>query len=85
MENQGRYGKITCMQQAYPPFYRDRDNNVIGGVAAGLARYFGVSVVKVRIGLAVLALCNGVGVMAYTALWIFTTSKSFWKESTILS
>lgn len=85
MENQGRYGKITCMQQAYPPFYRDRDNNVIGGVAAGLARYFGVSVVKVRIGLAVLALCNGVGVMAYTALWIFTTSKSFRKESTILS
>ncbi|APQ53575.1 Two-component system sensor kinase [Corynebacterium pseudotuberculosis] len=85
MGNQKRCGKITGMQQAYPPFYRDRDNNVIGGVAAGLARYFGLSVLQVRIGLAALALLNGAGVMVYAALWIFTTSRSFRKESTILS
>lgn len=48
--------------------YRDSDNKLIGGVAAGLASYFGVSTVLVRIVLVVTFLIFGP--FLYLALWI---------------
>jgi phage shock protein PspC (stress-responsive transcriptional regulator) len=42
---------------------------MIGGVASGLADYFGVDPVLVRIGFVVLAAAGGAGVVAYLVAW----------------
>lgn len=50
--------------------YRSRKDQVIGGVCGGIAEYFGVDTVLVRL-LAVLAvLFGGGGVLAYIVMWI---------------
>jgi phage shock protein PspC (stress-responsive transcriptional regulator) len=43
---------------------------VLGGVAAGLAGYFGVDVAVVRIALIALTLLGGAGVPLYAAGWL---------------
>ncbi len=50
--------------------YRSRNERVIGGVCGGIAEYFGVDPTLVRIGAVLLALANGVGVLAYVVLWV---------------
>jgi phage shock protein PspC (stress-responsive transcriptional regulator) len=51
-------------------FYRDADRKVIGGVAGGIASYFGLEVSVVRF-LGVLSIFFfGVGVISYFILWI---------------
>lgn len=51
--------------------YRSRTNSVIGGVAGGLAEYFNLDPLVVRILFVVLAIVGGGGVILYVALWIF--------------
>jgi len=46
---------------------RPRDGRVIGGVAAGIGRYFNIDPVIVRIAAVVLALFGGAGVLLYVA------------------
>ena len=48
----------------------DKENKKIAGVCAGMARYFGVDVVLVRILFVVLALYPGVGLIGYVVAWI---------------
>jgi phage shock protein PspC (stress-responsive transcriptional regulator) len=48
---------------------RRLDNKMIAGVASGLADYFGVDPVLVRIGFVVLAAAGGAGVVAYLVAW----------------
>jgi len=43
---------------------------MLAGVAVGIARYLGVDVTIVRIGLAVLAVVGGAGVPVYLAGWL---------------
>jgi phage shock protein PspC (stress-responsive transcriptional regulator) len=50
--------------------YRSRNHAVIGGVCAGIARYFEWNVRNVRWATALLGLCVGGGVLAYIVLWI---------------
>jgi len=50
--------------------YRDAEDAVIGGVASGLARYFDIDPVFVRILFAVSIFFNGIGVVAYLLLWL---------------
>jgi phage shock protein PspC (stress-responsive transcriptional regulator) len=50
--------------------YRDVFNRMIAGVCSGLAAYFAVDVVIVRVLFVVLALTGGVSFLAYLALWI---------------
>lgn len=49
--------------------FRDPEGKVIAGVSSGLANYFGIDVVIVRL-LFVLALFFGFGLIAYILLWI---------------
>jgi phage shock protein C len=49
---------------------RDTKNAVLGGVAAGLANYFGVDPVLVRLVLIALAFLNGFGLAAYIVGWL---------------
>jgi phage shock protein PspC (stress-responsive transcriptional regulator) len=46
------------------------DGRILGGVAAGLAKYFGVEVSHVRIVLVALSLFGGAGVPLYLAAWV---------------
>ncbi len=50
--------------------YRDPDDQVIAGVASGLAKYFGIDPAIVRIIFVVLIFAHGLGVLAYVILWI---------------
>jgi len=57
--------------QAGPrPLSRPLDERMLGGVAAGLARYLGIDVTLVRIAFAVLAIAGGAGVPIYLAGWL---------------
>ena len=50
--------------------YRSTDDVVIAGVAAGIATYFGIDPVFVRIVFVILTLANGIGILAYFIFWI---------------
>ncbi len=50
--------------------YRDPDKKVVGGVASGIAVFFGSDVAIVRILFVILAISGGVGVILYIVLWI---------------
>ncbi|HET6909659.1 MAG TPA: PspC domain-containing protein [Mycobacteriales bacterium] len=52
-----------------PPLVRKRDGRLVAGVARGIADHLGVNVTLVRVVFAVLA-ANGVGGLAYLALWL---------------
>jgi phage shock protein C len=49
---------------------RDIVNKKIAGVCAGIARYFGVDAILVRLIFLVLAFSTGVGFIAYVVCWI---------------
>jgi phage shock protein PspC (stress-responsive transcriptional regulator) len=53
---------------------RSGSDAVIGGVASGLGRYFGVDPILFRIGFVALTFIGGVGLLAYLALLAFVPS-----------
>nr|MBC7245162.1 PspC domain-containing protein [Chloroflexota bacterium] len=57
-------------------FYRDRSKGIIAGVCAGLAEYFGVSPVLLRLIFILVALANGPAVLSYIVLWIILPERS---------
>jgi phage shock protein PspC (stress-responsive transcriptional regulator) len=54
--------------------YRSQENKVIGGVARGLAAYFGTDVAVIRILFVLLLIPGGTGFIIYLVLWIITPS-----------
>ena len=50
--------------------FRDPDNRQIGGVAAGIAAWFGIDPVWVRVIFAVFTLFYATGIIVYAVLWI---------------
>ncbi len=50
--------------------YRNPADTIVAGVASGVAAYFGIDVLWVRIAFVVLALVNGLGILVYIVLWI---------------
>ena len=50
--------------------YRSATDKVIGGVCGGLAAYFAVDPVLVRLAFVVFALAGGASVLLYIVLWI---------------
>ncbi|WP_435412299.1 PspC domain-containing protein [Psychroserpens mesophilus] len=51
-------------------FYRDTDNSYIGGVSSGLAHYFGIDPIWIRLIWILLIFGAGTGVLLYILLWI---------------
>ncbi len=49
---------------------RARDGRWLGGVCAGLGRYFGLSPMIYRIGFVALSLAGGTGILLYVAAWL---------------
>ena len=66
----GRQLRPKSSQHPRSRLERDTGNKKIAGVAAGLARYFEMDVVLVRILLVVLAFWGGMGLIFYIACWI---------------
>jgi signal transduction histidine kinase/phage shock protein PspC (stress-responsive transcriptional regulator) len=58
-----------------PPLVRRSDGRLLAGVANGIAAHLGVNVTVVRLVFALL-LVNGVGGLAYLALWILVPDQS---------
>ena len=52
--------------------YRDENHKILGGVCSGIAAYFGIDPVIVRI----VFLISGVGFLAYILLWMFVPGSS---------
>jgi phage shock protein C len=53
---------------------RSSSDRMVGGVAAGLADYFGIDPVIVRVGFVVATLMSGAGALAYLALLVVVPS-----------
>lgn len=50
--------------------FRSRENKMVAGVCGGLGEYFEIDPTIVRLLFALLVLANGMGVLAYVAMWI---------------
>ncbi|EHQ27635.1 PspC domain-containing protein [Mucilaginibacter paludis] len=50
--------------------FRDPDDHLLGGVCAGIANYFDVETVWIRLAFAIATAFGGTGFMAYIILWI---------------
>lgn len=51
-------------------FYRDSDSKVIGGVCSGLALYFDIDVMLVRVLFVVALICGSLGFWVYVIFWV---------------
>ena len=57
--------------------YRNPDDKVLGGLASGLAEYFGIKeILYVRLAFVFLTIAGGSGVVIYLILWIITPAAS---------
>ncbi len=56
--------------------YRSRDDRMLCGVCGGLAKYFGIDPVIVRVVAVLLAFANGAGILAYIILAIVVPLES---------
>jgi len=57
-------------------FYRDENNKLLGGVCAGLANYFGIDKLVVRILFIIFTFGFGFGFIAYLILWVAIPSSA---------
>lgn len=62
-------------QEQFKKFYRSTRQRVIAGVCGGLAEYFSVDVVIVRLAWALFALVGGAGIIAYILCWIIVPER----------
>ncbi len=57
--------------------YRSRRVRVFGGVAGGLAQYFNIDPIIVRVLFVVITIMNGIGILLYIILWIVVPEEPF--------
>lgn len=57
--------------------YRSRKWRVFGGVAGGLAEYFGLDPILMRVIFVIITLINGIGILLYIILWIIIPEVPF--------
>jgi len=50
--------------------FRDPDNRLVAGVCAGIANYFDINAVWIRLAFALIVLAGGAGIILYIILWI---------------
>jgi phage shock protein C len=57
--------------------YRSRRQRVLAGVAGGLAQYFNIDPIIVRVLMVVATLLHGIGILLYIILWIVVPEEPF--------
>ena len=60
-------------------WFRAREGKLLGGVAAGLSRRFGLPVAAIRLVFLLSVLLGGWGVVVYVALWIAMPREHAWE------
>jgi phage shock protein PspC (stress-responsive transcriptional regulator) len=74
-ESQSQYSSDSSYSSAYTTgdrkLYRDESRKVIGGVCAGLAHYFNINPVWIRLLAVILLFAYGIGLIPYILLWVF--------------
>jgi phage shock protein C len=55
--------------------YRSRSNRQVAGVCGGLAQYFNLDAMLIRILFIVLAVLGGSGIVLYLAMWIIVPNE----------
>ena len=78
---QSQQQNAGAQQHTYTPagpkrLYRDENHKLVGGVCSGVANYFGIDIVVVRIVFLILLLSFGVGFVTYLILWIAVPSSA---------
>jgi len=68
-ESKGAYQQ-TAFTQSGKKLYRDANNKVLGGVCSGIAAYFNIEPIIVRL----VFIFSGIGFFAYLLLWAFVPS-----------
>lgn len=56
--------------QVTKKMFRDNEKKVLGGVSGGLAAYFGIDIIVVRLLFVITAFIGGFGLVAYIVLWL---------------
>jgi phage shock protein PspC (stress-responsive transcriptional regulator) len=64
------YSEYITNEPVKRRLYRDGDSKVLGGVCSGIANYFDIDVVWIRIALLLLTFFAGLNVIFYIILWI---------------
>jgi phage shock protein PspC (stress-responsive transcriptional regulator) len=57
-------------------FYLSQTDKKVGGVCGGIASYFGIDSLLVRIGFLVLIFGYGCGLLAYILLWLLAPKET---------
>ncbi len=65
-------GRSNLSENKVKKLYRNPKDKVIGGVSSGLASYFGVDPIAVRLVFVLILLLGGSGFIIYLILWIIT-------------
>ncbi len=73
--SQQQSGTNTTSATGHKRLFRNENDKVLGGVCSGLASYFNIDVVVVRI-IFVILLFSGVGFLTYIIMWIAVPSSS---------
>jgi phage shock protein PspC (stress-responsive transcriptional regulator) len=72
-------------ERTYTRLFRSETNRMIAGVAGGLAAYFTIDPVFVRIAFVLLALFHGSGILIYFILWLILPTESRVEEYTTIN
>ncbi len=64
--------------------YRDTENSYVGGVSSGLAHYFGIDALWIRLIWFLLIFGAGTGVLLYILLWIFVPEATTTSEKLMM-
>lgn len=69
----------------HPPLRRARSGRMIGGVVAGLAKYFGLDVTLARVLYVAISICSAAfpGILVYLLFWILTPEESLEDERVV--
>lgn len=74
MDEENEVGSTKKSKRSYSKkrIFRDPDNQIFGGVASGLAAYFNIDLVIIRLIFVLSILIGGVGIIIYLTLWALT-------------
>jgi len=75
-QTQSDNNKQSEFSSTHKRLYRDENNKLIGGVCSGLANYFNIDIVFVRIVFIILFFSFGVGLIPYIILWVAVPSSA---------
>jgi phage shock protein PspC (stress-responsive transcriptional regulator) len=73
-QQQQQYSSTTA--SGHRRLFRDENNKAIGGVCSGLANYFNVDIIVVRIIFLILFFAFGFGLLPYIIMWVAVPSSS---------